>query len=62
MPDPISNFLATLGDYPDSRTVTNPYGHESRRENLQAYFQALIRWPCSSDLLVGEAPGYSCRF
>jgi uracil-DNA glycosylase len=59
MPDPIPNLLAILEDYPDTRTVANPYRHELQRKNLRAYFEALIRWPCSGDLLVGEAPGYA---
>jgi uracil-DNA glycosylase len=59
MPDLISNLLAILEEYPDSRTVENPYRHEPQRENLRAYFRALVQWPCSGDLLVGEAPGYA---
>jgi len=59
MPDPISNLLAVLENYPNGRAVDNPYGHESQRKNLRAYFEALIQWPCSGDLLVGEAPGYA---
>jgi len=59
MPDAISILLAILEQYPDSRAVANPYRHESQRRNLRAYLEALIRWPCSGDLLVGEAPGYA---
>ena len=59
MPDPISNLLAVLENYPNGRAVDNPYGHESQRKNLRAYFEALIQWPCSGDLLVGIAPGYA---
>ncbi len=59
MPDPISNLLAILEGCPDGHTVANPYGHELQRGNLRAYFEALIRWPCSGDLLVGEAPGHA---
>jgi hypothetical protein len=59
MPDPISKLLATLESYPSGSVVANPYGHELQRENLRAYLQTLIQWPCSGDLLVGEAPGYA---
>ncbi|MGA3284111.1 MAG: hypothetical protein ABSD57_06605 [Verrucomicrobiota bacterium] len=59
MPDPISNLLAILESYPNGHTVENPYGHELQRGNLRAYCEALIQWPCSGDLLVGEAPGYA---
>ena len=59
MPDPISNLLAVLEGYPNGHTAANPYGHELQRKNLRAYLEALIQWPCSGDLLVGEAPGYA---
>jgi uracil-DNA glycosylase len=59
MPDPISNLLAILENHPNGHTVANPYCHALQRENLRAYFDALIQWPCSGDLLVGEAPGYA---
>jgi uracil-DNA glycosylase len=59
MPDPISNLLAILEGYRNGHTVANPYGHELQRGNLRAYFEALIRWPYTGDLLVGEAPGYA---
>jgi hypothetical protein len=59
MSDPISILLAILENHPSSRNVTNPYCHELQRKNLRAYFEALIRWPCSGDLLVGEAPGHA---
>jgi hypothetical protein len=59
MPDPISKLLAILENYPNGRAVANPYCHEWQRENLRTYLQALIQWPCSGDLLVGEAPGYA---
>ena len=59
MPDPIANLLAILENYPNGQAVANPYRHELQRENLRAYLLALIQWPCSGDLLVGEAPGYA---
>jgi len=59
MPDTISELLAVLERHPDGDAVENPYRHELRRANLQAYLHALIGWPYSGDLLVGEAPGYA---
>jgi hypothetical protein len=59
MPDPISNLLAILENHPSGHSMANPYCHELQRGNLRAYFDALIRWPCSGDLLVGEAPGHA---
>ena len=59
MPDPISKLLAILAGHPNGRTVANPYCHELQRKNLWAYLEALVQWPCSGDLLVGEAPGYA---
>lgn len=52
-------MLAVLESFPDSHTVANPYRHKLQRGNLRAYFEALVHWPCSRDLLVGEAPGYA---
>ena len=59
MPDPISDLLAILGNHSSSHTVVNPYRHELQCKNLRAYFEALIQWPWSGDLLVGEAPGHA---
>ena len=59
MPDPISQLLSVLEEYPDSCTVANPYRHELQRKNLRVYLETLLRWPYSGDLLVGEAPGYA---
>ncbi len=61
MPNPaqIPIVLTLLSGYPTSATVNNPYSSPRLVNNLKRYFDALISYPYSDDLLVGEAPGYA---
>jgi len=53
----VRRFVATLSDFPSTRALANPYRSLRRRQNLEAYLLALLAWPYSGHLLVGEAPG-----
>jgi uracil-DNA glycosylase len=53
----IREFVGGLSAFPLSRTLVNPYRSRRRRQNLEAYLAALLAWPYSGHLLVGEAPG-----
>jgi hypothetical protein len=53
----IRQFVAALSAFPTSRTLVNPYRSRRRRQNLETYLAALLEWPYSGHLLVGEAPG-----
>jgi uracil-DNA glycosylase len=46
-----------LAAFPSSRVLVNPYRSRRRRQNLENYLAALVTWPYSGHLLVGEAPG-----
>jgi hypothetical protein len=61
MPNPalIPNLLAMLTGYPASPSVANAYTSSSMVRNLTEYFGALLTYPYSGDLLVGEAPGHA---
>jgi uracil-DNA glycosylase len=50
-------FVSALAAFPSSRTLINPYRSRRRRQNLETYLLALLAWPYSGHLLVGEAPG-----
>jgi hypothetical protein len=50
-------FVRSLSAFPSSRTLVNPYRSRRRRQNLETYLLALLTWPYSGHLLVGEAPG-----
>jgi len=50
-------FVRDLSAFPSSRTLVNPYRSQRRRQNLETYLLALLAWPYSGHLLVGEAPG-----
>jgi hypothetical protein len=54
----IDRFLQDLQDVPPTETFKNPYQNPVCRQNLSAYLEALMRWPYSGHLLVGEALGY----
>jgi uracil-DNA glycosylase len=49
--------VAALASFPTSRILVNPYRSRPRRQNLESYLAALLAWPYSGHLLVGEAPG-----
>lgn len=53
----IRRFVAGLSAFPTSRALVNPYRSRRRRQNLETYLAALLAWPYSGHLLVGEAPG-----
>jgi uracil-DNA glycosylase len=53
----IRQLIAALSAFPTSRTLVNPYRSRRRRQNLETYLAALLAWPYSGHLLVGEAPG-----
>ncbi len=53
----IRKFVAALSAFPTSSTLVNPYRSRRRTQNLEAYLAALLAWPYSGHLLVGEAPG-----
>lgn len=61
MSDPslIPAVLKMLAGYPASPSVGNAYSSPHLLKNLDAYLAALIRYPYSGDLLIGEAPGYA---
>jgi uracil-DNA glycosylase len=61
MPDPslIPTVLTMLSVYPASTTIGNAYASPHLVNNLNEYLYALISYPYSGDLLVGEAPGYA---
>jgi uracil-DNA glycosylase len=50
-------FVRALSAFPSSRTLVNPYRSQRRGQNLETYLLALLAWPYSGHLLVGEAPG-----
>jgi uracil-DNA glycosylase len=50
-------FVSNLSAFPSSRTLVNPYRSRRRRQNLETYLLALLAWPYSGHLLVGEARG-----
>jgi uracil-DNA glycosylase len=50
-------FVSALSAFPSSRTLVNPYRSRRLRQNLETYLLALLAWPYSGHLLVGEAPG-----
>ena len=54
----IGDFLSDLKAIPATATVSNPYRDPACRHNLRAYLEALVRYPHSGHLLVGEALGY----
>ena len=53
----LRGFVSNLADFPSSRALVNPYRSPRRRQNLESYLAALVTWPYSGNLLVGEAPG-----
>jgi uracil-DNA glycosylase len=53
----VREFVAALSAFPSSRELVNPYWSPRRRKNLETYLVALLAWPYSGHLLVGEAPG-----
>jgi uracil-DNA glycosylase len=53
----IRRFVAALSAFPTSRRLVNPYRSRQRRQNLETYLAALLEWPYSGHLLIGEAPG-----
>jgi uracil-DNA glycosylase len=53
----IRRFVAALSAFPSTRLLANPYRSRRRRQNLESYLAALLAWPYSGHLLVGEAPG-----
>lgn len=54
----VCTFVAGLSAHPSSRTLVNPYASKRCRANLRAYLRALLAYPYSGHLLVGEAPGH----
>ena len=61
MPNPalIPNLVAMLKGYPTTPLVTNTYSSPFLVQNLVEYFNALLSYPYSGDLLVAEAPGHA---
>ena len=65
MPNPslIPDLLAVLQSGPKSTPVFNPYSVHlpsvDPSHNLDVYLRALIEFPYTNDLLVGEAPGHA---
>jgi uracil-DNA glycosylase len=57
IPVNVRQFVARLAAYPTSRLLVNPYRSQRRRRNLETYLIALLRWPYSGHLLIGEAHG-----
>jgi hypothetical protein len=55
----IPELLKMLSDRADEDSVFNPYRSQALLDNVEGYFRALIEYPYSGDLLVGEAPGYN---
>ncbi len=53
----IRRFVSALAEFPSTQTLRNPYRARHRRQNLETYLAALLAWPYSGHLLVGEAPG-----
>ncbi len=53
----IRRFVSALASFPSTPALRNPYRSRQRRQNLEAYLAALLAWPYSGHLLVGEAPG-----
>ncbi len=53
----IRQFVNALSTFPTSPSLVNPYRSRRRRQNLEHYLLALLAWPYSGHLLVGEAPG-----
>jgi len=53
----IRRFVDALAAFSTSRVLANPYRSACCRQNLEAYLAALLNWPYSGHLLVGEAPG-----
>ncbi len=54
----IRTLVAELAKHPSSPTLVNPYTSRERQRNLASYLAALLAFPYSGHLLVGEAPGY----
>jgi hypothetical protein len=61
MPNPtlVSNLTAMLAAYPVSSSVANAYVSPILVRNLVEYFDGLLAYPYSGDLLVAEAPGHA---
>jgi hypothetical protein len=61
MPNPIliPNLVAMLTGYPTSPRVSNAYSSPFLVQNLVEYFNALLSYPYSGDLMVAEAPGHA---
>lgn len=55
----ILNLRSMLASQPSTDTVFNPYTSDAALNNVEAYLRCLLSYPFSSDLLVGEAPGYA---
>ncbi len=53
----IRRFVSALAEFPSTQTLRNPYRSRQPRQNLETYLAALLAWPYSGHLLVGEAPG-----
>src|ERR1700677_2249195 len=53
----IRRFASALAAFPSTQALKNPYRSRQRRQTLEPYLAALLAWPYSGHLLVGEAPG-----
>ena len=53
----IRRFVDALAGFATSKTLVNPYRSACCRQNLETYLTALLKWPYSGHLLIGEAPG-----
>jgi uracil-DNA glycosylase len=53
----IRRFVDSLAAFSTCKTLVNPYRLACCRQNLETYLAALLNWPYSGHLLIGEAPG-----
>src|SRR5438094_8008822 len=55
----IPNLVAMLTSYSASSSVANAYSSPALVQNLVEYFDGLLAYRYSGDLLVAEAPGHA---